>query len=152
AQPAAGMRRHPDEIENLGDAPCRVHGRHPGERPVQLEQLGRREPIIESEILGEEADLPPRRDVADRRPERVRLAPRRVDESQQHLDRRALARAIRTEEPEDLTAKYGETQVADRDAAAELLAQAVGLDDQVEDRHHSSDLAMGTASAELPYP
>ena len=128
AQATVAMRREPDEIDHLGDAVAALRRRDAAEPAVKIHELGRREPIVESKILGKESDPPPDGDVARRRAEDERAAASRFDEAEQHLDRRALAGAVRSEKAEDLAASDGEREAANRHARSEHLAEILRLD------------------------
>ena len=73
-----------------------------GEPGVELEDLAGAEPGLVAEQLGQVADPPPRRAVAERRAEDRAAAAGRAGEAEQQLDRGRLAGAVRPEEAEDL--------------------------------------------------
>src|SRR5262249_42673410 len=101
----------------------------PVEPAVEAEQLAPGEPVLEAEVLGQEADARARRAVADRSAEQRAAARRGRDQAQEHLERRGLARAVRAQEAEYLAALDRDGQVRDGELVAESLAQAPGLDD-----------------------
>ena len=98
---------------------------------MQVQEFGGRQPFVEAEIFRQEADLSADFDIARRRAQDKRLAAGRFGESQEHLDRSALARAVRSEKSEDFAAAHGEGQVAHRDLASENLAQILCPDREV---------------------
>ena len=57
-----------------------------------------------------------------------RAAVRRIDEPEQHPQRRRLARAVGPEEPDDPSLVDGERQIVDRHHVAESLAEVRDLD------------------------
>ncbi len=63
-----------------------------------------------------------------------RRSRRRRDQRAEHLDRRGLAGAVRTEEPVDLAVADGEVDAGDRVVVAERLAQVPGLDRRAHSR------------------
>ena len=67
----------------------------------------------------------------DRLSEQARRPARRPLEPHEHAQRRRLARAVRTEQPVDLTPLHGEREVLDRAHLTEGLPQSVDLDDRV---------------------
>ena len=74
------------------------------ERAAHLDELSRGDVRVDVRVLGEKADSRARAGGANRFAEEGRLSARRRDEARQHLDRRRLAGAVRTDEPEDLAA------------------------------------------------
>src|SRR2546430_4697943 len=85
---------------------------HAVEAAMQPEKLGGREPVVKAEVLGQEADLAAGLDVSNRMAEEQGVPGGRRHQAEQHFDRGALARSIRAQEPEDLTATHLERQAA----------------------------------------
>src|SRR5690606_7729992 len=95
--------------------------------PVDLadhvQELHRRQVVVEIGVLWQVADPALRRDVASRGPQDARLARARMDQPHQHLHRRGLARAVGTKEAENLAALDVEADAIDggRPLAKEAL-------------------------------
>src|SRR4029453_19082308 len=106
-----------------------VGGADAEEAPVEDEVLAHAEAAVEGVVLGDDADeLPrqggPRDDVDLGHP---RPTGRRQHPGRQHAGRRRLARAVRAEQAEDLTAPDYEVEAVDRGDAARIhLRQALG--------------------------
>src|SRR3546814_7114149 len=96
---------------------------------VQLEVLPDSEFGIEREGLGHVADAAAGRHVVilDFAPEQPRLALARLEQAGQHLHRRRLAAAVRTQEAEDLAALDPEIDLVDRGEIAEATGKSLGL-------------------------
>jgi hypothetical protein len=90
---------------------------------MQFQQFSRRQPFIEAEIFRQETDLSPHVYIAGRSAEHERFPARRPDQSQQHLDRRALARPVWSKETENRAATHRQTEVADCNLVPEDFAQ-----------------------------
>ena len=73
-------------------------------------------------------------------PEHAHFAAGNIGQPEQHQDRGGLARAVRAEEPENLSAPDGEGDVIDRDRAPVGLGQAFRLDNDVR-AHRRPNLA-----------
>jgi hypothetical protein len=69
---------------------------------VKAQQFAPGQPVVEAEVLRQEADLRARAHVAERRAEHRRLAAARRHEPEEHLERRRLAGAVRPEKAEHL--------------------------------------------------
>ncbi len=115
------------------------------ESGVELEVLSQRQPRIQAHALSHVADeiahAPRRSDDVD--PRHLDGARCRREESDQHADRRALARAVRAEEREDRSGRDREAEVVDRGEVAEALREVRGADDRVSPA--LAVLAMGVA-------
>src|SRR5690349_2129060 len=96
---------------------------------MKAHQLAGGQRVVEPAVLGEEANACARRAAADRLAEHLGVALVGRDEGQQHLDRRGLAGAVRSEEAEDLSGIDGERQVIDGKRLAKRLAEPAGVDD-----------------------
>ena len=95
---AVGGTREADLLQEAAGARV-VRAGHARE---EVEGLARGEVVREAVVLGEEADRPPRQRLADGDAEDLPLALGRVDDPEQQLDERRLARAVGAEEAEDL--------------------------------------------------
>ena len=107
------------------DAPLR----HAVQAPVESQHFAAAEPVVKPEVLGQEAHLRARAAMTERRAEQLAVAGGRLDQPQEHLERRGLARAVRPQESEHLAPADLERQLRNRYLGAELLAEAAGLDD-----------------------
>src|SRR4029079_2668888 len=110
------------------------------EPAMESQQLGRGQHLVKAEVLGEKSNPRAHRAIAQRRAEYVPRPRGRRDEREQHLDRRRLAGAVRSEEAEDLALAYLERQIRHRDRRTELLAQAVRFD------HQRTDVAIAVTA------
>ena len=72
--------------------------------PKYVQQLFRRQVVVEIRVLGQKADAPAHVEAADRPAQDLRSAGGREDQLHQQLERRRLARAVGAEKPEDLAA------------------------------------------------
>ena len=61
---------------------------------MQMEEFGRRKPLVEAEIFRQKSNLPADFDVACRRSQNKCFAAAWLHQSQQHFDRGALPRAV----------------------------------------------------------
>ena len=86
---------------------------------------------MKAEVLRKESDLRARAPRAERRTENRARAAGRIDQAEQQLERRRLARAVRPEETEHLAAPDRERQIRNRNGAVEMLAQRLGLDREI---------------------
>ena len=116
---------------------------------MQAEDLAGRQQRLEAEQLGEISDLPPRLAIAQRRAEHQRLAPGGTRQPEQELDHRGLARAVRSEEAEDLSPLHRHRQRVNRERVAEPLAQSDGVDRRGV-RGRGSELPTRSAPASRP--
>lgn len=98
---------------------------------MQVQKFGGSEPFVKAEIFRQESYFPANRDVARGRAEHKCLAARGLGQAEQHLDRRALARAVRAEKSENFAALYGQGEVPYRDLAAKNFAQILCPDREV---------------------
>ncbi len=128
----------------------------------EIEVLGDRELAVERKFLRHVADVLARRGA---RPAQVEAGDAQRSGSggqkpAQHAERRRLARAVRTEQAEDLAATNFEADVIDRREGAELAHQVVHLDhalggvdaDRMIERRHGGRSAVlrRTAAATAP--
>jgi hypothetical protein len=96
-----------DELERPDDALGETRRRHPVDAAEEGQVLLGRQELVERERLRRHADagangrLPRRAQAAD-----VDLAGRRLDDAHRHVDGRALAGAVRPQQPENLTLAY----------------------------------------------
>src|SRR5579862_2115519 len=91
---------------------------------MKSEQLGRRKPIVESEMLRQKSHPCAYVPRPDRFSQQQRLSAGGPHQSQQHLDRRALARAIRTKKPERLSALDLHGQIANGRSGSKVFSQS----------------------------
>src|SRR5439155_16647162 len=106
-------------------------GGHAEKLAVQVEELGRTQPVVEAEELGQVADLAARFAVAERPAEDAAAAAAGRGQAGEELDGGRLAGAVGAEEAEDLTAGDGEGQTVERHLGAVLLAQAIRGDGHI---------------------
>ena len=128
AQRAIGRVEQVDACQQPIDAGVQRNAAQTIEPAVKPQQLGRGERVVKAKVFGKKADARAGRAIAERCAQHVPRAGRRLDQRQQHLDRRGLAGAVRAEEPEDLAGAHAQRQIGHRERRAELLAQRVGLD------------------------
>jgi hypothetical protein len=83
---------------------------------------------VKAKVLGQEAEPRARRDRAESGAEHRRLAGAGLDQAEQHLERGGLARAVGTQETEDLSRPHGQGEIGDGELVPEALAQPAGLD------------------------
>jgi len=126
--PVAAPPSQPDALEGLGNATPAFGRVYAGQPPVQVEQLGARQPVMKAKILGQVTDSPPGFGIADGLAEQARLAAARRNQAQQDLDRRRLAGAVGAQKAEDFTRLDDQVQPVQRDLAAVLLAESDRLD------------------------
>src|SRR5690242_703277 len=82
--------------------------RQPEQAPMKMQQLARVQAIVKAEVLGEKPHARASFGVAERRAEHRAGARSRRDETEQQLQRRRLAGAVRPQKAENLAARYGE--------------------------------------------
>ena len=128
----------PDELEELGDAVAKLPSAHALHAPLEHEILAAGAVLVDARVLRHVADRAPdgaglAADVVarDLRPAGVHPAQRGED-----ADGRRLARAVRTEQAEDLALAHGEGNAGQRLHALVALFQP--LDD---DRVHAPSVA-----------
>ncbi len=124
--------------EQVLDADVERDAAEPVQSSVEPQQLAAGQAVVKPEMFREEADARPRGAVADRRAQHGAASSGRRHERQEHLERRRLARAVGTEEAEDLTPVHRERQPLDRDLRAESLLQAARFDDRPAQSIHDS--------------
>ncbi len=114
-------------VEQLAPAAAPFGERHAAQRAHEGDRLDRFHRRIEPALLGQVADQP--RDVVRIvAAEHAAHALVRVDDPQQHAQRRRLARAIGAENAVDRAFGHGQVDPVDRGGALEPLDQAAGLD------------------------
>jgi hypothetical protein len=111
------------------------------EAAVESQQFSRGERFVKAEMLGKKANARADCAIAERSAEHTSRAGRRLDQRQQHFDRRGFAGAVRPEEPEDLALTHVEGEIRHGDGGTELLAQPLSLD------HQRTDVAIAITSA-----
>ena len=92
------------------------------------EHLATAQPGLVAEELGQVADASARFAITGRAAEQAGLAGGRTGEAEQQLDGRRLARAVGTEEAEDLARRHAHRQAIERDRAPVALDEGVRLD------------------------
>src|SRR5262249_30325127 len=98
---------------------------------MKREKLAPSEPLLKAKVLGQKSDARPSLPVAERLPENEGVASGRPREAEQHLHRRRLPGAVRTEEAEDLTPTHGQGEVVDCKLLAEPLPQSACVDREI---------------------
>jgi hypothetical protein len=119
-----------EEVEQLVGAAAAelaieaVHA--PGEEQVFLTG----ETLVERQLFGEDSDHTLEREqIAGKREAFDRgIAGGGSQQAREHLDGRALARAVRAQEPEEGTARDGQIEGVDRDLATKRLREAADFD------------------------
>ena len=119
-------------VEQLVGAAAAFAQRQAAQRAHEGDRLARVHRRIEAALLGQIADL--RRGIE--RPlvaEHAARAARRVDDPEQHPQRRRLARAVGPEQAVDAARRDREADPVDRAGLAEILDQIDGFDGEVLD-------------------
>jgi hypothetical protein len=80
---------------------------------VHIEQLGGLEPFVEAKVLGQKANPRHGRSIAGRSTEHARATATGRDQPQQHLDRGALAGAVRPQKAKNLTSRHLQGEIVD---------------------------------------
>ena len=124
----------PDVSEQLGDARLRDRRREPVERRGVAEVVSPGHVSVEPDVVGQVPDATLDGEGRARRvqPVDAGFPGRRLGKAEEHEDRRRLARAVRTEETEDLPGLDHEVEVIHRRHLAVALAEA----DRFDGRHH----------------
>src|SRR5690606_30776939 len=130
-----------DQVEEAGYPIRELAGGEAAEPPVEVEELTRREEVVEVGVLGQVAEASPGLAGGDGLDEAAGAPRGGRDQPDQHLDRRALTRAVRTEEAVDLPLPDGEVEIldgphlpppqAESEALGELLRDEYGLAHEV---------------------
>jgi hypothetical protein len=127
-------RQEADPVESGVDALLRV-ARVRGEvgRVETLEVCAARQVGVKGRTLDEGPDTGKHhlRTLRDRLPQKGARASGRSDKTEQHPDRRRLARAVRTEEAVHRPPRHDEVDAVDRGARAETLRQPPGRDREI---------------------
>src|SRR6266576_1649441 len=98
------------------------------ELAVQGEHLSCGQPGLIAKELWQVADPAPRAKVSDWPAEQGALSRRRLEEAEQELHRRRLARTVGAEKPEHLTPQHSHGKAGKRDGMAEAFGQLDCLD------------------------
>jgi hypothetical protein len=123
---------------------------------MKLQQLLRGEPIVEAEIFWEKTNATADLHIAYRRAEYERVAASRLHQAEEHFDRRALPRAVRTEETEDRAVRNLQREPSHGGLWTKSLLEILRFDCVVRGCVHGVftspfiELASGSASPELP--
>ena len=144
------MRRPPaslqaDELEQLRALARPAVGLR--ELLVQLEQLLARAPVGEAEQLGEVAERPVRGDRPGGGAAHGRAARGRRDEAAGDLDQRALARAVRAQQPDQLALADLEVDAREGAHGAVRLLEAGDRQRRRHARNHSSSSSFTRSGA-----
>ena len=120
------------ELEAVRDPLSVTEVGHPAQRREVAEVLPRREPLVQAEVAGEVAEVPPRlrAGAADVHPEELDPPGGRPDQVEQQPDGGGLAGAVRAEVAEDLTLADLEREVGNTAIAAVVLRQVIGSNDR----------------------
>jgi hypothetical protein len=123
---------------------------------VQRQQFRSSEPIVKAKIFRKKTNFAAYLHGRIRLTENLCVAVRGFHESQEHFDRSALARAVRSEEAEDFAAPYLEREAANGDLVSKNLAEICGVNGQRRRRrqwflrNYSRELANCNAELESP--
>ncbi len=126
----------PDHLDQLLDASLSHRTAQPEDPPVVVERLVGVEEAVHVRLLREVADPPLDRDVRGIATEHRQPAAGLAKQAENQLDRRALARAVGAEQPEDLVATDRKVDAVDgaglrpHPEVAEDLDKPRGLDDR----------------------
>lgn len=131
AKTAVAMRCEADKIEEGGNAVAELRGSESAEPAMKREEFGSSQPVVETKIFGEEADLATDFDARERVIEDLRVAAAGLDKAEQHLDGGAFAGAVRAKKSEDLAATNLERKTTNGNLRPEDLTKAMGFDGQV---------------------
>ena len=119
-----------EELEELLRPPTRLGAREPVHPRGEEQVLFPGQPLVERQLLGEDADPPleGQEVPGDPGPVDDRVARGGAQEAGEHPDRRALAGPVRAEESEEAPAGHAEGHVVDRHLAAERLREPLDHD------------------------
>ena len=155
AQGPAARVVEADARDQAIGAAASLRRRHVAQRADEIQELFRREVIVEVGALGQVADPALGRQARHRQPQHLGAPAGREDEAHQHLEGGGLAGAVGAQEPEDLAAMDVEADVFHRldalaeEAQAEGLGQSdgsedhLGIRDLLADRGHFVAATMG---------
>ena len=93
----------PDPFEQFVDPDGQPAAFHPEELTVQGQELAGGQPILEAEVLRQEADAGPCATIPERRSQQAGRTGSRRDQSYQHLDRGGFSGPVRAQESKHLT-------------------------------------------------
>jgi hypothetical protein len=127
-QALVAMRGEPDQIYKIRDALAQSRRLHAAEPAMKLQKLGCRQPLIKTEIFGQESDFASDFDLARWRSENEGFTATGADQAEQHFYGCALAGSVGTEEAKDFAARNIQRQVLDGDLIAKHLAQISRFD------------------------
>jgi hypothetical protein len=161
----------PRELEQLARTLPRLallapHARRPRDR---AEEIALESHVHADEHVLERSHVLKETDVLERAPDaplRVRMrrlarhvlaveehAPgRRLVDAGQHVEERRLARSVRADQADDRAGGHGEVDVGDRDEAAELLAEAFGVEQRLRHRRSRGRTAVRRARSRAAPP
>src|SRR5205814_3384022 len=109
--PVGAAAGEADALEQLVCAAAGVRAGKPAKPSGEDEVLVAAEEFVESGVLGQVSQIAARGDGADALTRNERLSRGGFHESEQHLQRRRLARAVRSEKSEDLASAHFEGKV-----------------------------------------
>src|SRR5207237_10612056 len=101
---------------------------HAREAAMKVQQRRPGQPIVETKVLRQIADAPPRFGMPGRLAEDARFASRRAHQAEQDLDGCGFARAVWSQKAEDLAWQDGQVEVVQRDLAAIRVVQSPDSD------------------------
>lgn len=122
------MRREPDKLQKSRDAFTQLGRSHAAEASVKRKKLGGSEPIVETKIFREKADLSPDFHIVRRTSQDEGLPATRFHETKQHLDGRALACSIRPEKTKNLSARNLQGKITYGNLRPKRLTQVLRFD------------------------
>jgi hypothetical protein len=121
------MRRQPDQIQQFRNSPLQSFGGHPVQFPVETQEFLCSQPVMETEMFGQETDSLTPHVIAKRQTKQLSLPRSGGDQPQQHFHRCSLAGSIRPQEAENLPTLDRQGEVSYSDFFAENLTQAVNF-------------------------
>ena len=93
-----------------------------------MEQFDWREPLVKTEVFGQESDLPANLYVASRHAEDKSLTARRLGKTEKHFNRGAFPGAVGAEETKDFAAAHFQGKIAHGELISKNFAQMLGAD------------------------
>ena len=128
---AVAMRSEADEIEISGNTLAQLRRSQSRKAAVKRKEFGGGEPVVETEVFGQEADFAADFDVSERTAEDLGLAAGGFDQAEKHFNGGAFARTVGAKEAEDFSTTDLEGEPAYGDLGTELFAKAGSFYGQV---------------------